>query len=83
MDVEKKVRDAVYNNLFQEIILKLFSRKKEGISIGRKKIRYIRFADSLVNLADDMKVLQKLIEISEKGMNECGMQVNLGKLKAW
>lgn len=54
----------------------LCSHNEDGIGIGGWKINCTRFADDMVILANDTRVLQKIKVKLEK---ECGIKINVGK----
>lgn len=50
---------------------------EEGLSIGRRKVNYIRYADDMVILKNHKTTVSKL----EDSMKEYGMKIKLRKTK--
>ena len=52
-----------------------------GVNIGGSRIKCIRFADDMASVAEDKRMLKKmLMELNER-CEEYGMKINISKMK--
>ena len=69
-------------NLYSEYLTKEALEGLEGFKIGGKIIHTVKYADDLVLLAKEEKVLQDMIDILIEIGGCCGMEMNVEKYKS-
>ena len=72
---------TLFNIYIEDMITNVLQERKEGISIGGKKINCIRFADDMVLVAENSQTLQGLVTLLENGMEDYSMKINVKKTK--
>ena len=56
---------------------------EEGVSIGRKRIRYVRFADGQTMKGNSEYGLQQTMNELNQKAEEYGMKINIKKQRRW
>jgi hypothetical protein len=71
----------LFNIYIEEVIKSAMDEVEEGVKVGGKLIKALRFADDQAMVADSWEGLQKMIDKLNKISIEYGMKINIKKTK--
>ena len=69
-------------NIYLENLMKNCFPNTEGINIGGRRIKCIRFSNDMALLAEDERILKNMLMEQNDRCKDYGMEINISKMKA-
>src|SRR6218665_46149 len=71
----------LFNTYIEELVREAVEDLEEGIKVGRRWIKALRFADDQAMVAKSQKGLQTMMDRLDRTSREYGMKINIKKTK--